>query len=81
MLVKALDFCNVLQTLKNILRTQEMTILKQKCINKFCLHVCIASCACKAQRDQKRASDHLKLELQVVLIHHVRAGRQTWVFG
>ena len=51
-----------------------------------CLCVCVSVCLClcticipAAQRGQKRASDSLKLELQMVVSHHMGAGNQILV--
>lgn len=43
-----------------------------------CLHVYLCTtCGPGAQGTQKRASDRLKLKLQMVVTHHVGAGNQT----
>jgi hypothetical protein len=43
------------------------------------LLACIFVCHMYTQGGQKRMSDHLKLELQLVVSHHVDAGSLTWV--
>lgn len=45
----------------------------------FCLLICLCTtCVHGAFRDQKRASDHLILELLSVVNCHVHAGNQSW---
>ena len=43
------------------------------CICMYVLHICMCAMF-DARRSQKRASDSLELELQVVVSHHVGAG-------
>lgn len=43
-----------------------------------CVCICVLQ-ACGAHGSQKRASDLMELELQVVVSCHVGAGHQTWV--
>ena len=51
------------------------------CVSVFCLHVCLCTmCVHGAQRVQKRASDALRLELQMDMNCHVGAGNGNHVF-
>lgn len=44
----------------------------------FCLHVCICTtCVSGASRGQKRVSDPVELELQMLLSYHVGSGKQN----
>lgn len=43
-----------------------------------CMYIC-ATCVSGARVSQKKASDHLELELQVVEKHHIGAGNQARV--
>lgn len=46
----------------------------------FCLNVCLfTKCASGVHGGQKRASDHLDLELQKVVSHDMGAGTRTQV--
>lgn len=46
------------------------------------MHVCLCTtCLSGAYRGQKRASDLLGLQLQMVVSCHMGAGNQTQVFG
>jgi hypothetical protein len=45
----------------------------------FCLHVCLCIMFVSGvHRGQKRVSDLLELELEIVASCHVGAGNQTW---
>ena len=46
----------------------------------FCMHMCMCTTQMPtAPKDQTRASDSLRLELQMVISHYVGAGNQTRV--
>jgi hypothetical protein len=49
------------------------------CIGGFALLYVCTLCACSAHKGQKRASDHLKLEMQMVVRHHVGTSHRTQV--
>ena len=44
-----------------------------------CMYVCMFLCVCSAHRDQKRVLDHVELDLQMAMRHHVSARNQTWI--
>lgn len=49
------------------------------CMWVICLYVCLYTvCMLSACGGQKRTSDPLEPELQMVVTHHVGAGNQTW---
>jgi hypothetical protein len=44
------------------------------------MYICV-SCASSAHRDQKKATDFLELELQMVVSHHVGGGNSIQVLS
>lgn len=49
-------------------------------MNTFCLHVCMGvACVSSARGDEKRKSNLLKLQLQVLVSYQVGAGNQIQV--
>ena len=50
------------------------------CVCLLGLHVCMCTiCISDASGGQRKAADLLKLELRMIVSHHVGSGNQTWV--
>lgn len=61
-----------------ILRNQDYLVVTLH-VRVFCLHVC--TCTTYLHGGQKKALGPLGLELQVIVGHHVGAGKQTQVLS